>query len=24
VAVGYFRGTVYRTARPHVLGEHFG
>lgn len=24
VAVGYFRGTVYRTARPHVLGDHFG
>jgi acyl-CoA thioesterase len=24
VAVGYFRGTVYRTTRPHVLGEHFG
>lgn len=24
VAVGYFRGTVYRTTRPHVVGEHFG
>lgn len=24
VAVGFFRGTVYRTARPHGLGEHFG
>lgn len=24
VAVGYFRGTVYRTSRPHVPGEHFG
>jgi len=24
VAVGYFRGTVYRTTRPHVLGEHVG
>lgn len=24
VTVGYFRGTVYRTTRPHVVGEHFG
>lgn len=24
VAVGYFRGTVYRTTRPHVPGAHFG
>lgn len=23
VAVGYFRGTVYRTTRPHVVGEYF-
>lgn len=23
VTVGYFRGTVYRTARPHVIGQHF-
>lgn len=24
VTVGFFRGTVYRTTRPHVPGQHFG
>lgn len=23
VTVGFFRGTVYRTTRPHVIGQHF-
>jgi acyl-CoA thioesterase len=23
VTVGFFRGTAYRTTRPHVIGQHF-